>query len=208
MFAGGFVNRLHGGHARGGAGVLVISALSSAGFLLSCPPRTIEIAHRNPKHAPGAGLPRRRGTQIPHRADVRDSLAELGRTGHHRRRRGRWRRHPKNGIAVAATFIGKGKAEEFAEFCKANDVDTVIFDDELSPAQSRNLEKIFDCKILDRTALILDIFAPARPHARRQVADRTGAAAAFAAAPDAVLGPLVAPIRRHRHARRRRRIAA
>ena len=40
-----------------------------------------------------------------------------------------------------------------------NDVDTVIFDDELSPAQSRNLEKIFDCKILDRTSLILDIFA-------------------------------------------------
>jgi len=59
----------------------------------------------------------------------------------------------------AATYIGKGKAEEFAAFCKSNDVDTVIFDDELSPAQSRNLEKVFNCKILDRTALILDIFA-------------------------------------------------
>jgi len=59
----------------------------------------------------------------------------------------------------AATFIGKGKAEEFAAFCKRNGVDTVIFDDELSPAQSRNLERIFNCKILDRTALILDIFA-------------------------------------------------
>jgi GTP-binding protein HflX len=59
----------------------------------------------------------------------------------------------------AATFIGPGKAEEFSKFCKANKVDTVIFDDELSPAQSRNLEKIFNCKILDRTALILDIFA-------------------------------------------------
>ena len=59
----------------------------------------------------------------------------------------------------AATFIGKGKAEEFSKFCKSNNVDTVIFDDELSPAQSRNLEKIFECKILDRTALILDIFA-------------------------------------------------
>jgi GTPase len=58
-----------------------------------------------------------------------------------------------------ATFIGKGKAAEFADFCKRNGVDTVIFDDELSPAQSRNLEKIFNCKILDRTALILDIFA-------------------------------------------------
>jgi len=59
----------------------------------------------------------------------------------------------------AATFIGKGKAGEFAAFCKRNGVDTVIFDDELSPAQSRNLERIFNCKILDRTALILDIFA-------------------------------------------------
>jgi GTP-binding protein HflX len=59
----------------------------------------------------------------------------------------------------AATFIGKGKADEFAAQCKQLDVDTVIFDDELSPAQSRNLEKIFNCKILDRTSLILDIFA-------------------------------------------------
>jgi GTP-binding protein HflX len=60
---------------------------------------------------------------------------------------------------AAATFIGKGKAEEFAAFGRRNNVDTVIFDDELSPAQSRNLEKIFNCKVLDRTALILDIFA-------------------------------------------------
>ena len=60
---------------------------------------------------------------------------------------------------VAGTFIGSGKAEEFAGFCRKNDVDTVVFDDELSPAQSRNLEKVFGCKVLDRTALILDIFA-------------------------------------------------
>jgi GTP-binding protein HflX len=59
----------------------------------------------------------------------------------------------------AATFIGKGKADQFAEYCREADVDTVIFDDELSPAQSRNLEKLFNCKILDRTSLILDIFA-------------------------------------------------
>lgn len=58
-----------------------------------------------------------------------------------------------------ATYIGKGKAEEFAKFCKQQTVDTVIFDDELSPAQTRNLEKIFEVKILDRTALILDIFS-------------------------------------------------
>jgi GTP-binding protein HflX len=59
----------------------------------------------------------------------------------------------------ASTYIGKGKADEFAEVCRSADVDTIIFDDELTPAQSRNLEKVFNCKILDRTALILDIFA-------------------------------------------------
>ena len=59
----------------------------------------------------------------------------------------------------AATYIGKGKADEFAKFCSQQDVDTIIFDDELSPAQTRNLEKIFNAKILDRTALILDIFS-------------------------------------------------
>jgi len=59
----------------------------------------------------------------------------------------------------AATFIGKGKADEFALECRRASVDTVIFDDELSPAQSRNLENIFNCKVLDRTSLILDIFA-------------------------------------------------
>lgn len=58
-----------------------------------------------------------------------------------------------------ATFIGSGKAAEFAQQCRALQVDTVIFDDELTPAQTRNLEKIFKCKVLDRTDLILDIFA-------------------------------------------------
>jgi GTP-binding protein HflX len=60
---------------------------------------------------------------------------------------------------VAGTFIGSGKASEFAAHCRESRVDTVIFDDELTPAQSRNLENLFDCKILDRTSLILDIFA-------------------------------------------------
>src|SRR6266542_5058497 len=58
-----------------------------------------------------------------------------------------------------ASYIGKGKANEFTDYCRRNDIDTVIFDDELSPAQSRNLEKVFNCKVLDRTALILDIFS-------------------------------------------------
>ncbi len=60
---------------------------------------------------------------------------------------------------MAATYIGSGKAEEFAITCREQEVDTVIFDDELSPAQTRNLEVLFECKVLDRTSLILDIFA-------------------------------------------------
>ena len=60
---------------------------------------------------------------------------------------------------VAGTFIGSGKASQLADQCEKSGVDTVIFDDELSPAQSRNLEAVFGCKVLDRTSLILDIFA-------------------------------------------------
>ncbi len=57
------------------------------------------------------------------------------------------------------TFLGAGKLEEVRNYINANAVGTAIFDDELSPAQIRNIEKILDCKILDRTNLILDIFA-------------------------------------------------
>ena len=57
------------------------------------------------------------------------------------------------------TFIGSGKMEDVMQFVKENEVGTVIFDDELSPAQERNISKILNCKILDRTNLILDIFA-------------------------------------------------
>ncbi|MBN9692292.1 MAG: GTPase HflX [Verrucomicrobia bacterium] len=58
-----------------------------------------------------------------------------------------------------STFIGAGKAAEWAAQCKEQAVDTVIFDDELTAAQARNLEEIFGTKVLDRTGLILDIFA-------------------------------------------------
>lgn len=64
-----------------------------------------------------------------------------------------------------ATFIGSGKAEALANTCREQKVDTVIFDDELSAAQARNLERILGCKILDRTEVILDIFAR-RAHTR------------------------------------------
>jgi GTPase len=69
------------------------------------------------------------------------------------------------------TFVGSGKIEEIAGFIKENNVDIAIFDDELSPSQLRNVEKALGCRILDRTNLILDIFASrARTsHARTQV---------------------------------------
>lgn len=57
------------------------------------------------------------------------------------------------------TFIGAGKLDDVKEFIEANEIGTAIFDDELSPGQLRNIERILDCKILDRTNLILDIFA-------------------------------------------------
>ena len=60
--------------------------------------------------------------------------------------------HPK-------TYIGAGKLDEVKNYIDAQHVTTVIFDDELAPAQIRNIERVLDCKILDRTNLILDIFA-------------------------------------------------
>ena len=57
------------------------------------------------------------------------------------------------------TFLGTGKIDEIHHYIKEHDVKTVIFDDELTPAQQKNLNKLFDCKVLDRTNLILDIFA-------------------------------------------------
>lgn len=57
------------------------------------------------------------------------------------------------------TFVGTGKMEDINLYIKENEVSTVIFDDELTPAQQKNITKILDCKVLDRTNLILDIFA-------------------------------------------------
>ncbi|WP_046755863.1 GTPase HflX [Kordia jejudonensis] len=57
------------------------------------------------------------------------------------------------------TFIGTGKMEEVEQFVKTNDIGSVIFDDELSPSQQKNIERLLKCKIIDRTGLILDIFA-------------------------------------------------
>jgi len=57
------------------------------------------------------------------------------------------------------TFIGSGKMKDLEDFIKENEIGTAIFDDELSAAQERNISKILNCKVLDRTNLILDIFA-------------------------------------------------
>lgn len=69
------------------------------------------------------------------------------------------------------TFVGPGKLNEIIQFVKENEINTIIFDDELTPTQLRNIEKEAECKILDRTNLILDIFAQrARTsHAKVQV---------------------------------------
>ena len=69
------------------------------------------------------------------------------------------------------TFVGSGKFAEIADFIKKKHIDTIIFDDELSPGQLRNIEKELKCKVLDRTNLILDIFAARAQtaHAKVQV---------------------------------------
>ena len=69
-----------------------------------------------------------------------------------------------------------GKLEEIAGYCREQQIDVVIFDDELSPSQTRNIEKAMPCRILDRTRLILDIFmsrAQTRTGAGREKCGRT-----------------------------------
>ncbi len=90
--------------------------------------------------------------------EVQDSLAELGQLATTAGAEIAGSGTQRVEKITARTFIGPGKAREFAARCHADAVDTVIFDDELSPAQSRNLETVFELKILDRTQLILDIF--------------------------------------------------
>jgi len=69
------------------------------------------------------------------------------------------------------TFVGSGKLEEIRSYIKEHNVDIAVFDDELSPSQLRNIEKVLDCKVIDRNNLILDIFAgrARTAHAKTQV---------------------------------------
>jgi GTP-binding protein HflX len=74
-------------------------------------------------------------------------------------------------VPNTATFVGSGKLNEIGNFIKMMEADTVIFDDELTPTQLRNIERNLECKVLDRTNLILDIFAKRAQtaHAKTQV---------------------------------------
>jgi GTP-binding protein HflX len=74
-------------------------------------------------------------------------------------------------VPNVSTFVGPGKLEEIGNYMKVVEADTVIFDDELTPTQLRNIERRLECKVLDRTNLILDIFArrAKTAHAKTQV---------------------------------------
>jgi GTPase len=136
-----------------------LSLFRAPPFVLSCYSQSlkalIETRNTRPERVflVGVELKSRNST------DPRDSLAELGELAQTAGGEIVGDGIQKLEAPTPATFIGRGKAEEFATFCRRHDVDTVIFDDDLSPAQSRNLEKVFNCKILDRTALILEIFS-------------------------------------------------
>jgi GTP-binding protein HflX len=77
----------------------------------------------------------------------------------------------KVNIPNSRTLIGEGKLAEIEYYVKDNDIDLVVFDDDLTPTQVRNIEKVLKCKVLDRTNLILDIFAKRAQtaHAKTQV---------------------------------------
>ena len=91
--------------------------------------------------------------------DVRDALEELGELATTAGAKVLGSGSQKLESPNPATFVGPCKAAELAAQCRDLGVDTVIFDDELSGAQTRNLEEAFGCKVLDRTSLILEIFA-------------------------------------------------
>lgn len=65
----------------------------------------------------------------------------------------------KRDTVEGATFVGKGRLQEITEFCENNEIDIIIADGELSPVQVRNIENAADTRVVDRTTLILDIFA-------------------------------------------------
>ncbi len=99
------------------------------------------------------------------------------------------------------TYLGKGKVEELKNLAQATDADVILFDNDLSPAQTRNLEQAAGTKVLDRSELILDIFASPRPYGGSPPGRRTGAIAILPAAAEADVDALVTVENGHRHAR-------
>ncbi|MDD5331033.1 MAG: GTPase HflX [Sulfuricella sp.] len=93
------------------------------------------------------------------RTDFEESLEELRRLAESAGVRVAGVVRGKRARPDAALFVGSGKADEIAEAVAASEASLVFFDHELSPAQERNLERRLDCRVLDRTSLILDIFA-------------------------------------------------
>lgn len=99
------------------------------------------------------------GVELSNESDIEDSMDELEKLVIAAGGVVIFRTIQKRNSIDPAYFIGKGKALEIKEYCDLYDIDTVVFNDELSGAQLRNLEDIIDRKIVDRTTLILDIFA-------------------------------------------------
>ena len=97
-----------------------------------------------------------RDSQEPRQAEeFLDELEFLAATADYRTVRRFTQRLPQPSSRI---YVGPGKLQEIADWCREHEVDTVIFDDELSPSQTRNIEKEMPCRVLDRTRLILDIF--------------------------------------------------
>ena len=91
--------------------------------------------------------------------DAEVSIDELEELAHTAGAEGLGKLIQKRERPEAATFVGAGKLAEIIAFCSAQDVDLLIFDSELTPSQQRNLEKLTGVRVIDRTMLILDIFA-------------------------------------------------
>ena len=94
-----------------------------------------------------------------------------------------------------ATFVGTGKLEEIKVYVKAEEIDMVVFDDELSPSQLRNIERELQVKILDRSNLILDIFAGRAQTAQAENASRISTTTIFVATINSLMDSLGAPKR-------------
>ncbi len=97
----------------------------------------------------------RDGETVEHTAEFLDELEFLAETADIDTAKRFVQRLPQPSSKI---YVGPGKLEEIAAYCEDNGIDVAVFDDELSPAQTRNIEKAMPCRILDRTRLILDIF--------------------------------------------------